>query len=108
MVSKDKIKNKFKKVCINSYPSHDKVIQFVKNPITDKLERKLIDRGPMMYRHPDLYKLSKEAYDKGEEFFYCEPKNPNDPYGDLILCEPKYEYELVEGLTVEEFEVLFI
>ncbi len=59
------------------------------------------------YRHPDLDEFSKEAYEKGQEFFYAKPANENDPYGKQVLCEPEYEYVLKRPLIKEEFDNLF-
>lgn len=50
-------------------------------------------RRPQLYRRPDLNKWSKEARDRGEEFFYAKPVNPDEPYGELELCEESYHYE---------------
>ncbi len=66
------------------------------------------DKGKKQwYRHPDLDEFSKEAYEKGQEFFYAKPANKNDPYGKQVLCEPEYEYVLKRPLTKEEFDNLF-
>lgn len=54
------------------------------------------------YRHPDLDKFSKQAYAEGKRFFYAKPVNENNPNGELILCEPEYEYVLKRPLTVDE------
>lgn len=59
------------------------------------------------YRHPDLDKFSKEAYEKGQEFFYAKPADKNNPDGKQVLCEPEYEYVLKRPLTKEEFDNLF-
>lgn len=59
------------------------------------------------YRHPDLDEFSKQAYEKGQEYFYVKPANKNDPYGKQVLCEPEYEYVLKRPLTKEEFDNLF-
>ena len=59
------------------------------------------------YRHPDLDEFSKQAYEKGQEYFYVKPANEKDPYGKQILCEPEYEYFLKRPLTKEEFDNLF-
>ena len=32
--------------------------------------------GPALYKHPDLYRLSKEAYDRGEKYFTTLRENP--------------------------------
>ena len=63
------------KRCINSY-------------------RAIKDNGDMQsYRRKDLYEWSKEAYEKGEKYFYAEPVDPENLYGELRLCEPEYVYE---------------
>lgn len=59
------------------------------------------------YRHPDLDEFSKQAYEKGQEYFYVKPADKNDPYGKQVLCEPEYEYFLKRPLTKEEFDSLF-
>lgn len=64
------------------------------------------DHKRQLYRHPDLDNMSKEAFDNGEKYFYCEPANPNNPYGKQIKCEPKYIYECCFELTPEEYEEL--
>lgn len=52
------------------------------------------DDGSMqLYRRQDLYDFAKEAYDRGEKFFYIKPVNALDPYGKLQLCEPQYVYK---------------
>lgn len=85
----EELKKKFRKVC------------------TNRLHSTKPDGSMQWYRHPDLYKFSKEAYEKGEVFFYTEPEDPERPNGNQKLCEPKYEYVLDEGLTEEEFVSLF-
>lgn len=66
------------------------------------------DKGKRQwYRHPDLDEFSKQAYEKGQEYFYVKPADKNDPYGKQVLCEPEYEYFLKRPLTKEEFDNLF-
>lgn len=66
------------------------------------------DKGKRQwYRHPDLDEFSKQAYEKGQEYFYVKSADKNDPYGKQILCEPEYEYFLKRPLTKEEFDNLF-
>lgn len=36
--------------------------------------------GPALYKHPDLYKLSKEAFDRGEKSFKVLEENPRKTY----------------------------
>ena len=48
------------------------------------------DKGKRQwYRHPDLDEFSKQAYEKGQEYFYVKPADKNDPYGKQVLCEPE-------------------
>lgn len=64
------------------------------------------NRVRQWYRHPDLDDMSKEAFDNGEDYFYCDPKVPQFPHGRQIKSEPKYVYECHIKLTVEEYEEL--
>lgn len=66
------------------------------------------DKGKRQwYRHSDLDEFSKQAYEKGQGYFYVKPADKNDPYGKQVLCEPEYEYVLKRPLTKEEFDNLF-
>ena len=65
------------------------------------------EKKPMWYRHPDLDKMAKEAFEKGEDYFYCKPKNPDHPNGELIPDEPRYFYSLKLELDEEKFEEVF-
>lgn len=50
-------------------------------------------REPMSYRRHDLDTWAKEARKRGDNYFYFEPVNENDQYGELRLCEKKYHVE---------------
>ena len=71
------------------------------NLIRGKVKRKCINayiatlpNGHVQpYRRADLYEWSKEAHAKGDLYFYPEPVDPTNPYGELRLSEPKYIYE---------------
>ncbi len=66
------------------------------------------ERHPRLYRRGDLSTWAKEAFDRGEDVFYVEPVDKNDPNGALRLSGPKYEYVMVNNsLTQEEYEELF-
>lgn len=67
------------------------------------------DGKPMLYRRDDLSQWAKEAFERGEKYFYAEPVNPDKPYGALRLSEPKYVYEFKRrsGLTEEEYAEIF-
>ena len=85
--------------------------------MSDLLERRVVnaykarDYGRndfYLYRRNDLSTWSKEAYDRGEEFFYCRPVDPDDPTGALELCEPEYRWFIKDpkGLTEKEYRKL--
>lgn len=83
------LKECFIKVCVNAYPVYT-------------------DSGNVQYYHrDDLYKLAQEARKNGQKYFYVEPVNPNNKYGKLRLCEPKYEYRLIRNLSENEYKNLF-
>jgi len=83
--------------------------------MSDLLERRVVNaykakdykrNNFYLYRRNDLSTWSKEAYDRGEEFFYCRPVDPDDPTGALELCEPEYRWFIKDpkGLTEEEYQ----
>ena len=78
------IKEKFNKVCTNAHQA-----------------------GKVYKNNKDMNKWSEEAYERGEEFFYTEPINPDKPLAGLKLSQPKYVYKLKKDLTPEEFNKLF-
>lgn len=82
------LKKCFVPVCTNGYSAVD-------------------DGEPRLYRREDLTQWAKEAFKRGEKFFYAEPVNPNHPYGRLRLTEPNYVYRLNKTLTKEEFDAVF-
>lgn len=88
-VYKDDIKAKFVKVCTNAHSCRDK------------------DGNIVAYKREDYSKWSKEFYEKGENYFYTESVDPKKPFGAKRLCDPKYEWRLVEALTEEEYRRLF-
>lgn len=87
----EKLEDLFIKCCINSYRTWEI------NEYTKKME-------PLPYRSSDLYEWAKEFYEKGVDFFYAEPVNPDDIYGKLKLTEPKYVYKLKRPLTEDEYK----
>lgn len=44
------------------------------------------------YRRGDLWNWAKEAFERGEDYFYCRPVDPDKPYGTLELCDPNPRY----------------
>jgi len=81
---------------------------FEKRPIN---ACKAIDNNglPCLYKRNDLYTWAKEAYERGEKYFYCRPVNPDDPYGKLELCKPEYRWFIKDrnGLTEEQFNKIY-
>lgn len=84
---RSQIKNKIHKVCTNlkHVYNHNGQIQ--------------------VYLRPDLTKWAEEMASAGKKYFYTEPVDPNNRYGKLRLCCPKYEYR-VDSLTQEEYDAL--
>lgn len=62
---------------------------------------------PMLYRREDLTQWAKEAFERGEKYFYCKPVDEKNPYGPLVLCKPEYKYRLLRALTEEEYNNVF-
>ncbi len=58
-----------------------------------------------LYRRSDFTNWAKEAFENGEEYFYCRPVDPNDPYGEYELCEPEYRWFLKDrnGLSEDQY-----
>lgn len=94
-IEKTKVKEFFEKKVINAYASYE----------VKKTETGLIKR-PMDYKRPDLHKWAKEAFNRGEDVFYCKPVDPSAPYGKLELSEPVYAYVCKREFTEEEFNSL--
>lgn len=62
---------------------------------------------PTWYKRGDLWQWAQEAYERGEDYFYAEPVDHNNPNGKLRLCEPHYEYKFVDTLSEEEYKNVF-
>lgn len=48
---------------------------------------------PQFYKRNDLNTWAEEARNRGEDYFYCKPVDPNNPYGELELCDESYHYQ---------------
>lgn len=92
-MTREELKSRFQKVCINASPSC--------------IIHKDGSRERIIYRRDDFYTWAKEAMERGEDCFYHEPIDPGNPCGKHRLCGPKYVYRMVSDLTVEEYESLF-
>lgn len=72
---------------VNRYPAVDK------------------DRNqPVLYRRSDLYTWAKEAFERGEQYFYARPADPNKPYGAMEPCKPDHIYTCLIGLEKGLYE----
>ena len=78
--------------CAEAYWTH--MIANSVNKICTNVYRAIKNDGSIqLYRRQDLYDFAKEAYERGDKYFYAEPVNACNPYSKLQLCEPKYIYE---------------
>ncbi len=91
----DYLENIFEKCCINAHPVRVMQSGAYKNSL-------------YTYKRPDFCAWAAEAYKRGEQFFFCRPVDPNDPYGEQELCDPEYRYFLKDknGLSEEEYKQL--
>jgi peptidyl-tRNA hydrolase len=62
------------------------------------------EKRPMLYRRADLWNWAKEAFERGENFFYTKLVNPAEPYGKLELCDPTYFYRSQVDIDVDLYE----
>ena len=84
---KSEIKSKIHKIYTNAHSVYD-------------------DTGRIMsYLRPDLSAWANEFAKCGKRYFFTEPVDPTNKYGELRLCNPKYEYR-VDNLTPEEYDTL--
>lgn len=86
--TKADLKKCFRKECVNAYSAEE-------------------NGKPRLYRREDLTQWAKEAFERGEKFFYAEPVNPKEPCGKLKLVKPRYVYTCSRALTEEEFKAVF-
>ena len=69
---------------------------------TNRYEATLPNGKMQSYLREDLHQWSKEAYERGDRYFYVEPVSPNLPNGKLRLSKPKYIYSFSVTLTDDE------
>lgn len=66
---------------------------------------------PQRYRRKDLDDWAKEARKEEKDYFCAKPVNEEEPYGQLMLCKPEYEYicqmQLENGLYEEWLDDAF-
>ena len=61
--------------------------------------------GHRPYKHADLCRFSKEAYEKGQDYFTVRQIDPNDPGAGLELCENEYDsYRAVIDIPRDVYE----
>ena len=87
------INNLFRKICVNRLPSFE-------------YGSDGISKRPAFYRRDDLYKLAKEAFERGKDEFFYKKVDPNNEYSRIVAAEPEYVYRLDHDLTVEEYEII--
>ena len=54
--------------------------------------------GPALYKHPDLYRLSKEAYDRGEKHFTTLRENPRKSVTVTMEVPKSIWHDYVNGI----------
>lgn len=67
-----------KKQTINFFPAHNKNLA----------GQDIV----MSYKHPDLMRLSIEAFADGKDGFYAKPINPNNPLAGFEPCDADYNF----------------
>ena len=58
----------------------------------NQIPKEKLEKVPALYKRNDLHQFAKEAFQKGEDYFFTKPVDPNIQYGELKLCDPEYEY----------------
>lgn len=61
-------------------------------------------KRPHPYRRLDLSNWAKDAFARSEDSFYTRPVNPDNPYGQLMLCEPTYYYQADLAIDKDVYE----
>lgn len=59
---------------------------------------------PALYRRADLTAFAKQAFEAGQDYFYYMPVNPDEPWGELELCDPAYEYQSILTFDQDIYE----
>jgi PTH2 family peptidyl-tRNA hydrolase len=59
---------------------------------------------PQLYKRNDLNTWAKEARERGDDYFYAKPVDPNDKYGELELCAPNHHYECHMNIDKDLYE----
>lgn len=60
-------------------------------------------KKPVLYLRTDLCQWAKEAFDRGEDFFYTRTVNPLESY-ELELCKPTHSYVSIFRFDDELYE----
>ncbi len=45
-----------------------------------------------LYKRNDLSQMAEQAFKRGESYFYAKPVDENNPYGELMPCDPSMQY----------------
>ena len=60
---------------------------------------------PQLYKRSDLHNWAEEARKKGNDYFCANQVDPQNPYGELELCDcQKYHYECILNIDKDLFE----
>ena len=59
---------------------------------------------PAEYKRDDMTAFAKHAFDAGQDYFYYIPVNPDEPWGEIELCEPAYEYHTELTFDTDTYE----
>lgn len=84
-----------RKTCDNAYPVWDTSRSFDEGKSNKQV---------MLYRRGDLSAWAKEFSKKGEDYFYARPVDPENPYGELELCEPHVFYHTELEIDADLYE----
>ena len=69
-----------------------------------RVKERANSKQPILYKRNDLYQWAKAAFERGEEYFYARPVDPNNPYGKLELCDPSYYYTATFDVDKDIYE----
>ena len=88
----------------NVYAESTPYMSLLKEANHDNSRRMADENGVLLYRRGDLYQWAKEAAAAGKDYFNCRPVDPNDPYGQLELCDPQPYYDVHFALDAATFD----
>lgn len=93
MTLAEQFKGMFTPVCVNRYRSWK----------FDDTKGSGKTKIPFPYGNDDFKRWAKEAFEKGEDYFYADVINPGEEHNLWMLCEPRYSYKAEQWLTEESY-----